>query len=64
MKVILMTAAGNPDVLQPREIPLPELPSEHHVRVKLATSGHQSAKHQVAHRASLLPQQTSRDFVL
>ena len=39
MKAILMTAAGSPDVLQPREIPLPELPSEHHVRVKLAAAG-------------------------
>lgn len=39
MKAILMTAAGSPDVLQSREIPLPELPSEHHVRVKLAAAG-------------------------
>jgi NADPH:quinone reductase len=39
MKAILMTAAGSPDVLQLREIPLPELPSEHHVRVKLAAAG-------------------------
>ncbi|MFZ1547700.1 MAG: zinc-dependent alcohol dehydrogenase family protein [Candidatus Nitrotoga sp.] len=39
MKAILMTAAGSPDVLQLREIPLPELPSKHHVRVKLAGAG-------------------------
>ncbi|BBJ23917.1 zinc-binding dehydrogenase [Candidatus Nitrotoga sp. AM1P] len=39
MKAILMTAAGSPDVLQPCEIPLPKLPSEHHVRVKLAAAG-------------------------
>ena len=39
MKAILMTAAGSPDVLQLREIPLPELPSEHHVRIKLAAAG-------------------------
>lgn len=34
-----MTAAGSPDVLQPREIPLSELPSEHHMRIKLAAAG-------------------------
>ena len=39
MKAILMTAAGSPDVLQSCEIPLPKLPSEHHVRIKLAAAG-------------------------
>jgi NADPH2:quinone reductase len=39
MKAILMTAAGNPNVLQLREIPKPELPSPHHLRVKLAAAG-------------------------
>ncbi len=39
MKAILMTAAGSPDVLQLREIPLSELPSQHHVRIKLAAAG-------------------------
>ncbi len=39
MKAILMTAAGNPDVLQLREVPKPDLPSPHHVRVKLAAAG-------------------------
>ena len=39
MKTILMTAAGSPDVLQLREIPKPELPSPHHVLVKLAAAG-------------------------
>ncbi len=39
MKAILMTAAGNPDVLQLRDIPKPELPSPHHLRVKLAAAG-------------------------
>jgi NADPH2:quinone reductase len=39
MKAILMTAAGGPDVLQLREIAKPELPSPHHVRVKLAAAG-------------------------
>src|SRR3989338_3899511 len=39
MKAILMTAAGNADVLQLREIAKPELPSPHHLRVKLAAAG-------------------------
>ncbi len=39
MKAIMMTAAGNPDVLQLREVPKPDLPSLHHVRVKLAAAG-------------------------
>ncbi len=39
MKAILMTAPGNPDVLQLREIPKPELPSPHHLLVKLAAAG-------------------------
>ncbi len=39
IKAILMTAAGNADVLQLREIAKPELPSPHHLRVKLAAAG-------------------------
>jgi NADPH2:quinone reductase len=39
MKAILMAAGGSPDVLQLRETSLPELPSKHHVRVKLAAAG-------------------------
>ncbi|MFZ5502040.1 MAG: zinc-dependent alcohol dehydrogenase family protein [Pseudomonadota bacterium] len=39
MKAILATAAGSTDVLQLRDIPLPELPSAHHLRVKLAAAG-------------------------
>jgi NADPH:quinone reductase len=39
MKAILMTSAGNPDVLALRDIEKPELPSPHHLRVKLATAG-------------------------
>ena len=39
MKAMLMTAAGGPDVLQLREIPKPDLPSPHYVRVKLAAVG-------------------------
>ncbi len=38
MKAILMTAAGSPDVLQLREVPKPDLPSLHHVRVKLVAA--------------------------
>lgn len=34
-----MTAAGGPDVLQLREMPQPDLPSPHHVRVKLVAAG-------------------------
>ncbi len=39
MKAILATAPGNTDVLQLRDIPKPELPSPHHLRVKLAAAG-------------------------
>jgi len=39
MKAILMTAAGGVDVLQLADIPLPELPSPNHIRVKLAAAG-------------------------
>lgn len=39
MKAILATAPGGVDVLQLRDIPKPELPSPHHLRVKLAAAG-------------------------
>lgn len=39
MKAILATAPGNTDVLQLSDIPKPELPSPHHLRVKLAAAG-------------------------
>lgn len=39
MQAILMTAAGSADVLQLREIEQSELPSPHHVLVKLAAAG-------------------------
>ncbi|MDH2916273.1 MAG: alcohol dehydrogenase catalytic domain-containing protein, partial [Gallionella sp.] len=39
MKAILATAAGSTEVLQLRDIPQPELPSPHHLRVKLAAAG-------------------------
>ena len=39
MKAMLMTAAGSPDVLQLREIPMPVLPTPHHVGVQLVAAG-------------------------
>ena len=39
MQAILMTAAGNADMLQLREIARPGLPSPHHLLVKLAAAG-------------------------
>lgn len=39
MHAILMTSAGTTDVLQLREIPLPQLPSTKHLRIKLAAAG-------------------------
>ncbi len=39
MKAILMTAAGDTSVLQYCEIAKPDLPSPHHLRVKLAAAG-------------------------
>jgi NADPH2:quinone reductase len=39
MKAIVATAAGSVDVMQLRDIPKPELPSPHHLRVKLAAAG-------------------------
>ena len=39
MKAILMTSAGSPDVLAMYDVEKPELPSTHHLRVKLAAAG-------------------------
>jgi NADPH:quinone reductase len=39
MKAIVMTAAGNPDVLHARELPTPELPDESHCLVRLSAAG-------------------------
>ncbi len=39
MKAVLMTAAGNPDVLAVYDIEKPELLTPHHMRVKLAAAG-------------------------
>ncbi len=39
MKAIFATAPGGPDVLQLRDIAKPELPSPHHLRVRLAAAG-------------------------
>lgn len=39
MRAMLMTAAGNADVLQLCELPKPELPSPYHLRIKLSAAG-------------------------
>ena len=39
MKAMLMTAPGGPEVLQIAELPLPELPSPAHLRVRLKAAG-------------------------
>lgn len=39
MRAILATAPGGTEVLQLRDVPLPDLPSPHHLRVKLAAAG-------------------------
>lgn len=39
MKAIVMTAAGKPDVLQLRDIPVPALPDESHCLIRLAAAG-------------------------
>ncbi len=39
MKAILATAPGSTDVLQLHDLPMPELPSPHHLRVKIAAAG-------------------------
>jgi NADPH2:quinone reductase len=39
MKAIVMHATGDADVLQCAEVAIPELPSPHHVRVKLVAAG-------------------------
>lgn len=39
MLAMLMTRAGGPDVLEARELPLPELPSPYHVHVRLHAAG-------------------------
>jgi len=39
MHAILMTRSGGPEVLEARELPVPELPSPNHVRVRLHAAG-------------------------
>lgn len=39
MHAILMTSAGSTEVLQPSKIPSPNIPTAHHIRVKLAAAG-------------------------
>lgn len=39
MKAMLMTAAGGTEVLQMRDIAIPDLPSAQHIRVKLCAAG-------------------------
>jgi NADPH:quinone reductase len=39
MKAIVMTATGNPDVLQYQDIPEPQITKHTHIKVKLATAG-------------------------
>ena len=39
MKAVFATIAGGPETLELRNIPIPELPSPHHVRVRLAAAG-------------------------
>lgn len=39
MKAILATAPGSAEVLQLRDLPKPDLPTTHHLRVKLAAAG-------------------------
>ncbi len=39
MKAILMTSSGSPDVLALYDIEKPELPSPHHLRIKLSAAG-------------------------
>jgi NADPH2:quinone reductase len=39
MKAMLATAAGAADVLQLRELPLPELPTPRHLRIRLVAAG-------------------------
>lgn len=39
LKALLATAPGGPEVLRLADIPLPPLPSPHHVRVRLAAAG-------------------------
>ena len=61
MKAILMTAAGNADVLQLRDIAIPELPSPHHLLREARRRRGESARHQAARQACLLPRQAARD---
>lgn len=39
MKAMLMTATGGPEVLKLSEVPMPDLPSPDHIRVKLHAAG-------------------------
>lgn len=39
MKAVLMTAPGGPEILQAVELPIPELPGPHYLRVRLHAAG-------------------------
>jgi len=39
MQAIVMTAVGGPEVLELQSVPLPELPSPQHIRVRLSAAG-------------------------
>ena len=39
MQAILMTRTGGPEVLEPAEVPVPELPTPQHLRVRLHAAG-------------------------
>ena len=59
MRAILMTSAGTSDVLQLREIPLPQLPSAKHIRVKLAAAGINPLDTKLRSKTIYYPGQTS-----
>lgn len=56
MKAILMTATGGPEVLQLADVPMPELPSPHHVRVRLHAAGVNPVDTKLRKTASYYPE--------
>ncbi len=56
MRAMVCTAAGGPEVLQLRELPIPELPSPKHIRVRLRAAGVNPVDTKMRKRGTLRPQ--------
>lgn len=56
MKAVVTTAPGGPEVLELRDLPVPELPSPHHVRVRLEAAGINPVDFKMRRRGTFAPE--------